>query len=280
MPPLAVPALRAGVIGWPIQHSRSPVLHGFWLRAYGIDGSYDRFAVAPENLAAFIADLRGNGMRGVNVTIPHKVAVMDLLDTVTDEARVIGAVNTIVVHDGKLRGSNTDAFGFIENLRAGAPAVFSIAAGPALVLGTGGAARAVVYALLTAGAPEIRLANRDAPKCAWFVERFGPRIVPVKWKDREIASAGTNLLVNTTSLGMSSQPPLTLALDRLPDAALVHDIVYNPLVTPLLAAATARGNPVVDGLGMLLHQARPGFAAWFGRAPDVTPALREAVLGA
>jgi shikimate dehydrogenase len=269
--------LRAGVIGWPINHSRSPLLHGHWLRTYGIDGSYERFAVEPARLADFVAGLRSNGLRGVNVTLPHKVAVMDLLDEVAPDARTIGAVNTIVVKDGRLHGSNTDAYGFIENLKAGAPG-FDFTAGPALVLGAGGAARAVVHALLQAGVPEIRLVNRDMAKTAWFADRFGRRIQPAAWDYRSMLVGGASLVVNTTSLGMQGHAPLDLPLDQLPPGALVHDIVYAPLETPLLAAAKARGNPTVDGLGMLLHQARPGFAAWFGREPEVTDALRKAVL--
>jgi shikimate dehydrogenase len=269
--------LRAGVIGWPIAHSRSPLLHGHWLRTYGIDGSYERFAVEPAALERFIADLRTNGLRGVNVTLPHKVAAMDLLDEVSDEARAIGAVNTIMVESGRLVGGNTDAFGFFENLKAGAPDL-AFARGPYAVMGAGGAARAIVHRLALHARGEIRVANRDGAKAEWLRERFGPRIVPVRWEDRAEALRDASLLVNTTSLGMSGHAPLDLDLDRLPHDALVHDIVYAPLVTPLLAAAQARGNPVVDGLGMLLHQARPGFRAWFGRDPEVTDDLRRAVL--
>ncbi len=268
--------LRAGVIGWPIAHSKSPVLHGYWLRHYGIDGSYERIPVEPGTLPAFIADLRTNGMRGVNVTLPHKVAVMDLVDDVAPEAQAIGAVNTIVVQPGgRLRGSNTDAFGFLENLKSGAPDT-NFFSGPMVVLGAGGAARAVVHALAEFGT--VRIANRDPAKSQWFVERFGRNVKAVPWEQRAEALRGASLLVNTTSLGMSGHPPLDIALDALPVRALVHDIVYAPLETDLLRRAMARGNPVVDGLGMLLHQARPGFSAWFGRDPEVTPELRAAVL--
>lgn len=271
---------RAGVIGWPVAHSRSPKLHGFWLKQHGLVGRYDKLPVPPEDLAAFIADLpREPGFRGVNVTIPHKIAVLSLMAQVDDAARRIGAVNTVVVQpDGSLHGSNTDAFGFIENLKADAPAGWKAAAGPAVVLGAGGAARAVIVALLDAGVSELRLANRSIEKAEALAAEFGKAILPVAWDERMQALAGTNLLVNTTSLGMAGQPPLEIALDDLPLAALVNDIVYSPLVTDLLANAKARGNPVVDGLGMLLHQGRPGFEAWFGVAPTVTPELRAAVL--
>ncbi|MFN4275974.1 MAG: shikimate dehydrogenase [Ferrovibrio sp.] len=271
---------RAGVIGWPVAHSRSPKLHGFWLKQHGLVGRYDKLPVPPEDLAAFIADLpKEPGFRGVNVTIPHKIAVLPLMAQVDDAARRIGAVNTVVVQpDGSLHGSNTDAFGFIENLKADAPAGWKAANGPAVVLGAGGAARAVIVALLDAGVTELRLANRSIEKAEALAAEFGKAILPVAWDERAPALAGANLLVNTTSLGMADQPPLEIALNDLPPAALVNDIVYSPLVTDLLANAKARGNPVVDGLGMLLHQGRPGFEAWFGVAPAVTPALRDAVL--
>lgn len=271
---------RAGVIGWPVAHSRSPKLHGFWLKQHGLTGRYDKLPVPPEDLAGFIADLpKEPGFRGVNVTIPHKIAVLPLMAQIDDVARRIGAVNTVVVQpDGSLYGSNTDAFGFIESLKADAPAGWVASAGPAMVLGAGGAARAVIVALLDAGVAELRLANRSIEKAVALADEFGHAVQPVAWDDRAAALAGVNLLVNTTSLGMAGQPPLEIALDDLPATALVNDIVYSPLVTDLLARAKGRGNPVVDGLGMLLHQGRPGFKAWFGVAPSVTPELREAVL--
>lgn len=271
---------RAGVIGWPVAHSRSPKLHGFWLKQHGLIGRYDKLPVPPEDLASFIADLpKEPGFRGVNVTIPHKIAVLPLMAQIDDTARRIGAVNTVVVQpDGSLHGSNTDAFGFIENLKADAPAGWAASAGPAMVLGAGGAARAVIVALLDAGVKELRLANRSIEKAEALADEFGRAVRPVAWDDRTAALAGINLLVNTTSLGMAGQPPLEIALDDLPGTALVNDIVYSPLVTDLLARAKERGNPVVDGLGMLLHQGRPGFEAWFGVAPSVTPELRAAVL--
>ncbi len=271
---------RAGVIGWPVAHSRSPKLHGFWLQQYGIEGRYDRLPVPPEDLGRFLEDLpKEPGFRGINVTLPHKVAVLPYLAGIDAVARRIGAANTIVVReDGSLWGSNTDAFGFIESLTADAPAGWTAKAGPVAMLGAGGAARGVVVALLDAGAPLIRVINRSREKAEALAAEFGPRLQAIDWDERGAALAGANLLVNTTSLGMSGQPPLELALDDLPETALVNDIVYSPLETDLLARARARGNPVVDGLGMLLHQGRPGFEAWFGRAPAVTPALRAAVL--
>jgi shikimate dehydrogenase len=271
---------RAGVIGWPVDHSRSPKLHGFWLQQHGLSGRYDKLPVPPEDLAAFMADLpKEPGFRGINVTIPHKVAVLPYLAQVDPVARRIGAVNTITVQpDGSLHGSNTDAFGFLENLNMDAPAGWSATAGPAALLGAGGAARAIIVALLDAGVPEIRLLNRSRDKADALAAEFGPRIIPADWDERAGALGGASLLVNTTSLGMAGQPALDLALDDLPADALVNDIVYSPLETDLLARARARGNPVVDGLGMLLHQGRPGFEAWFGVAPAVTPELRAAVL--
>lgn len=269
--------LRAGVIGWPIAHSKSPLVHGHWLKQYGIDGQYDRIPVRPEELEGFMRDLRGNGLQGINITVPHKVAALDFVDEVAPAARSIGAINTVVVQGGRLLGSNTDGFGFIENLKAGAPG-FDFTAGPAVVLGAGGAARAVLTGLLEQGVPEIRLANRDFAKAEALAARFGARIAVKNWSDRHRNLGGANLLVNTTSLGMTGQPELDLDLAALSPGALVHDIVYAPLVTPLLAAARARGNSTVDGLGMLLHQARPGFHAWFGRDPAVTRELRDAVL--
>lgn len=271
---------RAGVIGWPVDHSRSPKLHGFWLREHGIKGRYDKLPVPPEDVGAFLEALpREPGFRGVNVTIPNKVAVLPYLAEIDPVAKRIGAVNTIVVQpDGSLHGSNTDAFGFLASLRADAPKMWRAANGPAVVLGAGGASRAILVALLDAGTPELRLTNRSRDKAEALAAEFGSRVQVVDWEERSQALAGAGLLVNTTSLGMGGQPPLDLSLDDLPATALVNDIVYTPLETDLLARARARGNPVVDGVGMLLHQGRPGFEAWFGIAPAVTSELRAAVL--
>ncbi len=270
--------IRAGVMGWPVEHSLSPRLHGYWLARHGIDGAYDALAVAPEDLAASLASLAAGGFAGVNLTVPHKASALGLMTSLSPAARAIGAVNTVVVgDDGGLAGDNTDAFGFMENLRHGAPA-WSAASGAAAVIGAGGAARAVCHGLLKAGAPEIRLINRTPDRAEALAFMDGARITVQPWAVRCEALAGAVLLVNTTSLGMTGQPALDLDLAALPPAALVTDIVYAPLETPLLAAAGRRGNPLVDGLGMLLHQARPGFEAWFGVMPKVTPDLRAHVL--
>jgi shikimate dehydrogenase len=272
---------RAGVIGWPVAHSRSPKLHGFWLQQHGISGRYDRLPVPPEDLAGFFAALsKEPGFRGVNVTLPHKEAVLPHLHAVDPLVRRIGAANTIIVQpDGTLFGTNTDAFGFIESLKADAPQGWRADAAPAVVIGAGGAARAVIVALVDAGVRELRLANRSRDRAEALAAELGPDVIRVvDWDERAAALGGAGLLVNTTSLGMVGKPPLELPLDDLPNTALVNDIVYTPLQTDLLARAADRGNPVVDGLGMLLHQGRPGFAAWFGVAPAVTPDLRRAVL--
>ena len=217
---------------------------------------------------------------GVNITLPHKAAALALVDRVSEEAQRIGAINTVVVAtDGLLEGSNTDGYGFLAHLKASAPA-WRASDGPAVLLGAGGAARAIAVALLGAGVPELRLANRTARRTAELAEALGPRIEPIDWEQRSGALDGAALLVNSTTLGMAGQPPLKISLQRLPHPAVVYDIVYVPLETPLLAAARARGNIPVDGLGMLLHQALPGFAAWFGVTPEVTPELREFVLAA
>jgi shikimate dehydrogenase len=271
-------ARLAGVIGWPIAHSRSPRLHGYWLDRYGIDGAYLPFAVRPERLTAALNALPALGLRGINVTLPHKEAVLGLCTRVTEAARRIGAVNTILVsEDGELEGSNTDVFGFLAHLAASQPG-FRPDSGPAVLLGAGGAARAIAVALLDAGAPELRLVNRTKMRAEALAAALGPRVRLVDWAERGAALAGAVLLVNSTTLGMTGQPALDLDLAALPRGAVVYDIVYVPLETPLLAAARARGHAVVDGLGMLLHQARPGFAAWFGREPEVDAALRDFVL--
>jgi len=269
-------ARLAGVMGWPVGHSRSPRLHGYWLDAYGIDGAYLPLPVAPEHIETALRALPLLGFAGVNLTVPHKEAALGVVDRVDALARRIGAVNTVVVAaDGTLDGTNTDAFGFTENLRAGAPDWEPSRA--AVVLGAGGAARAVCVGLADAGVAEIRLANRKAARATRLADELSG-IQPVAWEARGDALDGAGLLVNTTTLGMTGAPPLDIALDALAGDAVVTDIVYAPLETPLLAAARARGNVTVDGLGMLLHQARPGFAAWFGHEPDVTDALRAFVL--
>jgi shikimate dehydrogenase len=267
----------AGVIGWPIAHSRSPVLHGHWLSQYNIRGSYLPLPVQPERLADAVRGLRALGFSGCNVTIPHKLAVLPLLETVDPVAQRIGAVNTIVVQDdGTLSGFNTDAYGYLASLRDVRPD-FKASAGPAVVLGAGGASRAIVVSLLDDGAREIRLTNRTLERAQELAAIDPSRIKVIAWEDRGDALSGAALLVNTTSQGMVGYPPLDISLDALPKDALVSDIVYNPLETPLLAAARKRGNAAVDGLGMLLHQAVPAFEAFFGLRPRVSNELRRAV---
>ncbi|MBC8269617.1 MAG: shikimate dehydrogenase [Rhodospirillaceae bacterium] len=270
--------LKSGVIGWPIDHSLSPRLYGFWMREHGINGVYHAIAVETNALPALLKTLADEGYVGLNVTVPHKEAVMAHLDEITDQARWIGAVNTIVIDEkAHLRGSNTDGFGFIENLKGGHPG-FSAASGPAVVLGAGGAARAIVAALIDGGAPSITLANRTRARADQIADDLGGPVRVVDWAARNAALKDVALLVNTTTLGMAGKAALDISLDALPTEALVNDIVYVPLETPLLGAAKARGNAVVDGLGMLLHQGRPGFATFFGVDPKVTDDLRRYVL--
>lgn len=276
----------AGVMGWPVGHSRSPRLHGWWLQRYGIDGAYVPLAVPPDRLAEAIRALPALGFRGCNVTVPHKEAALAAVDVLDPTALRAGAVNTILVRpDGLLEGRNTDGFGFLANLRERAPGWTPDR--PAVVIGAGGAARAVVAALLDAGVPEIRLVNRSRERAERLAADLsdgaagraaGSRTVVVDWAHRNGVLDGAGLLANATTLGMAGQPPLDLDIAGLPAAAVVTDIVYTPLETPLLEAAARRGNPAVDGIGMLLHQARPGFAAWFGVEPEVTPELRRFVL--
>jgi shikimate dehydrogenase len=271
------PKLLAGVMGYPIAHSRSPRLHGHWLARYGIAGSYVPLLVPPEDLATAFDDLRAKGFRGCNVTLPLKEKALTLVDRADALAKRIGAVNTVVVEkDLTLSGSNTDAFGFLESLKAGAPR-WQASAGPAVVLGAGGASRAVLVALIDAGVQEIRLTNRHAERAQALKEALGGPITVVPWRARDQALAGAALLVNTTSLGLTGHEELEIELDALPKTAIVNDIVYVPLMTALLQRARARGNGIVDGLGMLLHQARPGFEAWFGVAPVVDEQLRRHV---
>lgn len=267
----------AGVLGWPVSHSRSPRLHNFWIARHGVNGAYLPLPVAPENFAQAVRALGHLGFAGANVTVPHKLAALAACDEVSDTARRIGAANTLVFRtDGSLYGTNTDGDGFYANLVDGAPG-YDPSTAPAAVLGAGGAARAVVVALLDAGLREIRIVNRSAGKAAALAEEFGGTCAAWAWERRQDALENVGLLVNTTSLGMTGQPRLDLSLDRLPVDAVVNDIVYDPLETPLLVAARARGNGAVDGLGMLLHQARLGFQLWFGVEPTVDDALRRHV---
>lgn len=269
--------IRAGVVGWPVSHSRSPILHGYWLKKYSVRGSYELIAIAPENFAQEFRALAGQGFAGVNVTIPHKQTALQHCDDVDANAKRLGAVNTIHIRNGRYYGSNTDGFGFMENLRLGAPGWLP-SAGPVILLGAGGAARAIIAALSDAGAPLIRIYNRNRARAEALAESLGGPLWVGDWEMRAKHLEDANLLVNCSSLGMQGQPPLQMQLDGLPQTALVNDIVYTPLQTDLLRRAQARGNCCVDGLGMLLHQARPGFAAWFGVMPEVDDALRAAVL--
>ena len=267
----------AGVIGWPVSHSRSPLLHGYWLRELNIDGAYLPFAVDPEDIEAALRALPILGISGVNLTVPHKELAMSVCDHIDSIGRRIGALNTIVVNDdGTLSGTNTDAFGFLENLRA--ESAWRASDGPALVLGAGGAARAIVAALIDDGIGEVRLANRTLSRAKALAAEFGRAVTTVPWDQINAAMDGTALLVNTSTLGMTGQPDLDLDLHDLPDTAVVNDIIYSPLETTLMRKAKTRGNSVVNGLGMLLHQARPGFTAWFGEEPTVSDGLKVHVL--
>jgi len=267
---------KACVIGWPIAHSRSPLIHGYWLRGYGIAGSYTRVPVEPRNLAGFIGSLRQQGYEGCNVTIPHKEACFQLVAAADQTTRRLGVVNTIYHRDGTLLGTSTDGEGFLTNLRAHVPD-FSANAAPAMILGAGGSATAVAAALLDAGVPEIRLANRTLERAEQLRDQFGPRISPIPWAKAPDRFQECGLLVNTTSLGMQGQPELDVSLDRLPPQAVVSDIVYVPLETKLIRRAQERGHRTVGGLGMLLHQAVRGFHLWFGVKPEVTRDLHDLV---
>ncbi|GAB4229060.1 MAG: shikimate dehydrogenase [Methyloligellaceae bacterium] len=268
--------VKACVIGWPVEHSRSPLIHGAWLKEYGINGVYTREAVPPEALPDFLASLEERGYAGCNVTVPHKEAVLELVGHADETARAIGAANTLWFEDGALCATNTDAAGFMAHLEASAPG-WNAAGRPAAVLGAGGAARAVLKALADAGVSEIRLMNRTRARADALAEQFGPAVRVADWEARAQALEGCGLLVNTTALGMAGNAPLELSLAALPRDAVVYDIVYVPLETALLKQARARGNRCVDGLGMLLHQAVPGFEKWFGVRPQVTPQLRALV---
>lgn len=267
----------AGVIGYPVAHSKSPQLHGHWLHRYGITGYYMPLEVAPENLGRVIDALPDIGFVGANVTIPHKETVMGVLDEISESASAIGAVNTLVFKDGKVLGDNTDGYGFIANLRQGAPD-WRADAGPAVVLGAGGAARAIVFALLEAGVPEILITNRTRSRAEKLQADFGERLHIVDWDRADEVFGDAATVVNTTSLGMSGKPPLEVSLAKLTPEATVTDIVYAPLKTDLLRKAEEKGCVTVDGLGMLLHQAVPGFEQWFGTRPEVDNDLRQAVL--
>ena len=268
----------AGVIGCPIAHSKSPQIHGHWLKTYGIKGHYVPMHVEPEDLEATLRQMPKMGFVGANVTIPHKEAVMEIADLVTDRAKLIGAANTLIFReDGSIVADNTDGYGFIFNLHQGAPD-WDPQAGPATVIGAGGAARAVVASLLEAGTPEIRVTNRTRARADQFREEFGEKITVVDWVEAGLIIEDAGLVVNTTSLGMQGQKRLRVPLDGLHKGIVVTDLVYAPLKTELLEVAEAKDCTTVDGLGMLLHQAVPGFERWFGQRPEVDEATRAAAL--
>ncbi|NDR57536.1 shikimate dehydrogenase [Aliiruegeria sabulilitoris] len=268
----------AGVIGSPVAHSLSPRLHGYWLKTYGLAGHYIPMDIAQSDLAEVLQMLPRMGFVGVNVTIPHKETALSLANLVTDRAALIGAANTLIFHeDGRIHADNTDGYGFLANLRQNAPG-WDAQSGPAAVFGAGGAARAIVTALIDAGAPSIRLTNRTRGRAEALRSEFGPKIEVHDWVHAGPMLAGAATVVNTTSLGMVGKPDFRVSLDALDPAATVNDLVYAPLETPFLKQAAERGCRVVDGLGMLLHQAAPGFERWFGLRPEITEELRQAVL--
>ena len=269
------PIPRAFVMGHPIAHSRSPMLHGYWLDQLGIAGAYDRCDVPPENLGTFFAGLRDNGYVGGNITVPHKTAAMAHVAWVDDAAKAIGAINTIWSENGRFVGGNTDAIGFLGNLDDRAPG-WGASGHVAVVLGAGGAARAAAYALLQRGF-EVRLVNRTPDHARELARHFGENVIAHSWNELGAVLPRADVFVNTTCLGMLGKPPLEIDLAGLKQSAVVHDVVYVPLETGLLKAAKARGHRIVDGVGMLLHQAVAGFEHWFGVRPTVTEELRHLI---
>lgn len=269
----------AGVLGWPVAHSRSPLIHNYWIGEHGVDAAYVPLPVVPDDFAEAARSLGKLGFAGANVTVPHKQAAFELVDSLDPLAKRLGAVNTLVIaKDGSIEGRNTDVFGFLENLRAGAPGI-DLASANAVVLGAGGAARAVIAGLIEAGCKTVRILNRTQSRAQALAEDFSDSRLEVEsWDRRETSLGDAGLLVNATSLGMEGAAPLELSLDALPDAAIVNDLVYAPLETDLLRAARAKGCGAVDGLGMLLHQAVPAFEAWFGVRPGVTKGLRALIV--
>jgi shikimate dehydrogenase len=268
---------KAAVIGWPIEHSKSPLIHGYWIAQFGFNGSYERVALQPDEFEEGIRRLMKNGYQGCNVTIPHKEAALALADIVSDAAKSIGAANTLVFRDGQIHADNTDGVGFINNLKQQAPD-WDAKSGPALVLGAGGAARAIIYALLLEGAPKIVIANRTVAKAEGLAKFFGEKVIAISMDEITSVLDQTHTLVNTSSLGMVGQLSLDIDISAMPKAGLVTDIVYNPLKTELLKQANELGIQTVDGIGMLLHQAVSGFEEWFGKRPTVDDTLRKIVL--
>ncbi len=269
--------IKAGVIGYPIKHSKSPIIHNHWIAQYGLKGEYGAVEIAPDKLKEGMQRLIDDGYAGFNVTIPHKQAIFDLCGSVDATAQTIGAVNTVVIKNGELHGTNTDSFGFIENVHRGSFGA-DFTHHPAVVLGAGGAARAVVHALIEAGAQQLIICNRTADKAKDVAEMNIDIVRVADWRERAKILRDAGLLVNTTSLGMTGKEPLDIDLSLLPVEAVVNDIVYAPLMTDLLVQAQARGNQIVTGIGMLLHQARPAFERWFGILPDISEELEKKVL--
>ncbi len=268
--------LRAGVAGWPVAHSRSPLIHGYWLERLGVEADYQLFPVPPGAFADFAATIGRDGLVGCNVTVPHKEAAFSACDRRTPVAGALGAVNVLWRENGLLNGDNTDVAGFLANLDESAPG-WAERRGRAVVIGAGGAARAIVYALLARGVERVDLINRTMSRAAALARAYGDRIVVAPWATLADALPGADLLVNTSTLGMVGQPALALDVVGLPEHAVVADIVYVPLRTPLIEAARDRGLRTSEGLGMLLHQAAPAFERWFGRRPEVGPELRALV---
>jgi len=267
---------RACVIGWPIKHSRSPLIHGYWLKLYGLKGSYEKVAVEPEAIAGFLGELQAEGFIGCNVTIPHKEAAFAAAQYKTETALKLGAVNTLWFENGGLCGDNTDVIGFLHALDADAPG-WDKHIEKAVVLGAGGAARGIVHALLLRNINHVLVLNRTLERAEALAALFGAKVTALPWDKAAEALDGAGLLVNTTSLGMAGQPPLGIDLSPLKKGAIIDDIVYVPLETPLLAQAKVAGFQPVGGLGMLLHQAVPGFERWFGHRPEVTKELRALI---
>jgi shikimate dehydrogenase len=265
---------RACVIGWPIEHSRSPLIHGYWIRRYGVDGSYTKEAVAPENVTSFLKMLQIHGFVGCNVTVPHKEVAFAAADVTEASAQAVAAANTLWLEDGKLHAANSDTYGFMTHLQCSAPG-WNDHAAPVSILGAGGAARAIVFGFLQAGVREVRVFNRTRERAEALARQFGPEVTVRDWAERETASRESGVLVNTTSIGMNGEGSLGINFDGFNPQCVVADIVYVPLETELLANARACGLAVVDGLGMLLHQAVPGFEKWFGLRPEVTDDLRD-----